>query len=141
MSGASVQAWEIAAESLGLPTSPRVRPNPALWIWYAFWGPLPERYSTWVLYDGTCSTWVLRYLARVLAAAAVPVTLIAVLLPAPGEVRAWTAFAAGACAVMFTVVWINESTESRLARAGWGWDVGPALRSKRDEIVQRLREW
>jgi len=141
MSRHSVQAWEIAAEALGLPTGPRRRPNPLLWLWYALWGPLPEKYAIWVLYDGTCSTWVLRYLARVLTAAALPVTAIAVFLPAAGEIRGWTAFTAGACALLFTVVWINESTEYRLARAGFGWDVGPALRAKRDEMAQRLRNW
>ena len=64
----SARAWEIAAEALGLPAGPRVRPNPLLWIWYAHWGRLPERHSVWVLYDTTCSTWVLRYFARILTA-------------------------------------------------------------------------
>lgn len=141
MSGQSVRAWEIAADALGLPSSPRRRPGPLRWLWYAFWGPLPDRYAVWVLYDATCATWVLRYAARVLTAAAVPVAAIAVFLPAPGEVRGWTAFAAGSCAVLFTGVWINESTEHRLARAGWAWEVGPALRAKRAEMAQRLRQW
>jgi len=141
MSARSVRAWEIAAESLELPTGPRRRPNPLLWLWYAYWGPLPARHAAWVLYDATCSTWVLRYLARVVAALTLPVAAIVIFLPAKGDVRGWTAFTAGACAFLFTAIWINESTEYRLARAGYGWDVGPALRAKRDEIAQRLRNW
>jgi hypothetical protein len=52
-----------------------------------------------------------------------------------------TAFVAGACALLFTAPWINESTEHRLVQAGYDWRSGPALRAKRDEIAQRLRNW
>lgn len=141
MSTRSVRAWEVAAESLELPSVPRLRPNPLLWMWYAYWGPLPERHAVWVLYDATCSTWVLRYLARVVAALVPPVAAILIFLPAEGEIRAWTAFMAGSCALLFTGIWINESMEYRLVRAGYHWEVGPALRAKRDEMARRLREW
>ncbi|MDT4905896.1 MAG: hypothetical protein QOH52_3912 [Pseudonocardiales bacterium] len=141
MRARSSKAWEIAAESLGLAVTPRVRPNPALWLWYAYWGPLPRRHAIWVLYDTTCSSWVARHLARLVAAAALPVALIAIFLPAPPQLRALTAFVAGACALLFTAPWINESTEHRLVQAGYDWRSGPALRAKRDEIAQRLRNW
>lgn len=141
MSARSVKAWEIAAESFGLAVAPRVRPNPLLWIWYAYWGPLPRRYAIWVLFDATSSSWVARYFARILVAAALPVAAIAIFLPAEPQIRASTAFVAGTCAVLFTAPWINESTDRRLVQAGYDWDVGPALRAKRDEIAQRLRNW
>lgn len=141
MSARSVTAWEVAAEALGLESGPRVRPNPVLWVWYAYWGPLPPRHGIWVLYDVTCSTWVLRHLARILAAATPPVAAIALFLPAPGQIRGLTAFVTGAYAVLFTAVWINESTEHRLTRAGYDWGVGEQLRAKRAEIAQRMREW
>jgi hypothetical protein len=137
----SVEAWEIAAESLGLPTGPRVRPNPLQWIWYAFWGPLPRRYAIWVLYDTTCSTWVLRYFARIFTALAAPVTAIALFLPGGADARAWTSVMAGAGALLFTSVWINESTEHRLVRAGFDWGLASPLRSKRNEMASRLRHW
>jgi hypothetical protein len=137
----STEAWEIAAESLDLAAGPRIRPNPLHWFWYALWGPLPPRHQAWVLYDSTCSTWVLRHFARILAAAALPVAAIAIFLPAPGGLRALTAFVAGSCAVLFTATWINEATEHRLVRAGYAWGTGPELRARRDEFAQRLRRW
>jgi hypothetical protein len=141
VSARSVKAWEIAAESFGLAVTPRVRPNPVLWLWYAYSGPLPRRHAIWVLYDATCSSWVARHIARILAAAALPIAAIAIFLPGAPKVRASTAFVAGACAVLFTAVWINESTEHRLVQAGYEWALGSALRVKRDEIAQRLRSW
>jgi len=141
MSARSVEAWEIAAESLGLVTAPRIRPNPVLWFWYVYWGPLPRRHAIWVLYDATCSTWIVRHVLRLLVATSLPVAAIAIFLPADGHVRAWTAFGAGICALFLTVPWINESTEYRVVKAGYDWRVVSALRAKRDEIAQRLRAW
>jgi hypothetical protein len=141
VSARSVKAWEIAAESFDLAVAPRIRPNPVQWLWYAYWGPLPGRHAIWVLYDATCSWWVVRYFVRIFAAAALPTAAIAIFLPAPGQVRASTAFVAGACAVLFTATWINESVEHRLVQAGYEWGLGSALRVKRDEIAQRLRNW
>ncbi len=137
----SRMVWEIAAESLGLATSPRVRPNPVLWCWFAYWGPLPQRYSIWVLYDVTSSLWVVRHLARIVAAALPPVVAVAVLFPGPLHLRVLTALVAGGCAVLFTATWINESTEHRLIQAGYDWGVGTALRSKRHEVSHTLRRW
>ena len=141
VSARSVRAWEIAAESLDVVPAPRVRPNPALWLWYAYWGRLPARHSIWVLYDTTCSTWVARHLARIVAAAATRIAAIAIFLPASGPVRALTACVTGAWAVLYTAVWINESTEHRLIQAGYDWPLASALRARRSEIAERLRNW
>lgn len=141
MSARSVQAWEIAADSLGLPTAPRIRPDPLRWLWYAYWGPLPARYSIWILYDATTSTWVARHLARIVTAAAPFVAAIAVFLPAGPGIRGLTAAVAGLWAVLFTGVWINESTEHRLVRAGYHWEVATQLRARRRDIAERLRNW
>ena len=91
--------------------------------------------------DTTCSTWVLRYFALILAAVSLPVAAVAIFLPAEGSVRAWTAVTAGLCAVLFTSVWINESTDHRLVQAGYDWSTGPDLRAKRAEIAQVLHGW
>ncbi len=40
------------------------RPNPVLWVWYAFGGRLPPRYRDWVLRDATARTWLLRAVLR-----------------------------------------------------------------------------
>ncbi|SHG48309.1 hypothetical protein SAMN05443575_2066 [Jatrophihabitans endophyticus] len=124
--------------------SPRPRPGPLRWLLYAFWVPLPERYRRWVLHDATCSTWVLRHIARTLVAVAVPVTLVAVFLPANGGIRALTAFVAGACAALFVTMYINEATDHRLLQAGYPWGTGERVRAERaevDEFNARVRRW
>jgi hypothetical protein len=128
--------WEEAVRSLGIDPTPRVRPNPGQWLWYAFWGRLPDRHRIWVLYDATCSTWIVRHVVRLLTIAVLPVAAVALFLPAPVHVRLLTAFVAGAGAFLFTVVWINEATEHRLVRAGWRWDTGRVVRERRAMIAQ-----
>lgn len=141
VSARSAEAWEIAAESLELAAAPRIRPNPVLWLWYAYWGRLPPRHDIWVLFDTTCASWVVRHLARIVAAAALPVAAIVIFLPGAPQLRALTAVVAGGCALLFTATWINESTEHRLVQAGYAWRVGSELRAKRAEIAQQLRNW
>jgi|1186.fasta_scaffold280631_1 hypothetical protein len=130
------EVWEEAVRSLGIDPTPRPRPNPARWLWYAFWGPLPNRYRTWVLYDATCTTWILRHFARLLTVAVVPMAAVALLLPGPLHVRLLTAFVAGAGAFLFTAVWVNEATDHRLIQAGWRWGTGPAVRERRAVIAE-----
>lgn len=130
------EAWEEAVRSFGIDPTQRVRPNPAQWLWYAFWGPLPDRYRIWVLYDATCSTWVFRHLARILAVAVLPVTAVALFLPAPLQVRLLIALVAGSGACLFTAVWLYESTEYRLMRAGWRDGLGDEVRQRRSVIAR-----
>jgi hypothetical protein len=99
---------------------------------------LPERHSGWVLYDTTCSTWVLRHFLRILTVEALPVLAIVLFLPAPAGLKALTAFVTGATAFLLTAVWVNESSDHRLEQAGWRWGIGPELRERRAEIAQRL---
>jgi hypothetical protein len=40
------------------------RPNPLMWLWYAFGGKLPDSYREWVLHDATAPTWLLRHVIR-----------------------------------------------------------------------------
>jgi hypothetical protein len=130
--------WEEAVRSLGIEPGPIVRPHPARWLCYAAWGPVPERNRGWVLYDATCSTWVLRHFVRILAVEALPIAAILVFLPAPLGLRGLTAFVTGATAFFLTAVWVNEGTEHRLARAGWRWGIGPDVRERRAEMAQRI---
>lgn len=128
------QTWETAAASLGLAVGPRRRPNPLLWIWYAFWGRLPARFAPWVLYDTTSITWVLRHIARIVVAMTVPTLLILFLLPGEMSLRGMTAGITAACALLFTVCWINESTEHRLLQAGYDWGTGEKVRARRSDL-------
>jgi Family of unknown function (DUF5313) len=81
----SDEAWYAAARALDVPAELRelVRPAPPRWLWYAFWGRLPERHAGWVLHDNTCSTWVLRHVVRMLVVLILPVVALLLLLPAP----------------------------------------------------------
>jgi hypothetical protein len=67
----------------------------------------------------------------------VPMAAVVVFLPGPLHLRLLTALVAGAGAFLFTVVWVNEATESRLVRAGWGSGTGEQVRERRSLI----REW
>jgi hypothetical protein len=135
----STRAWEEAVRSLGMEPGPRVRPSPPRWLWYALWGPLPDKHRLWVLYDTTCSMWVLRHILRILAIVVVPVAAIAIWLPTTAGIRALTATVTGLCAVLLTVTWINEGTEHRLAQAGFAWGIGPQVRERRSHLAQRRR--
>jgi hypothetical protein len=132
-----MRAWREAAGSLGLEPGPLHRPGPVRWLRYAFWGRLPERQAAWVLFDATCSTWVLRHVARLVTVAAAPVAAVIVFLPGPLSARVLTAVVAGLGGFLFAVVWVNEATEQRLTRAGWRTGLGPELRQRRSD----LQDW
>lgn len=133
---ARVRAWAEAARSLGLDPSARARPDPLRWLYYAFWGPLPDQFRTWVLYDGTCSTWVLRHVSRLLTVAVLPVVAVIVFVPGPLHLRVLTSLVAFLGGFLFTVVWVNEATDLRLVRAGWPPDIGPELRQRRSDLAE-----
>lgn len=136
---ASTRAWEEAVRSVGIDPGSRERPSPLRWVWYALWGALPDEQRTWVLYDTTCSTWVLRHILRVVAIVALPVTAIAVWLPTNAGIRGLTAAVTGLCAVLLVVMWVNEGTEHRLVQAGYPWGIGPQIRERRSHVAQRMR--
>lgn len=116
--------------------APRPRPGPLRWLLYALWFPLPERYREWVLFDCTCCTWVLRHLARTLVIAVPPIAAIVLFLPASAGLRGLTAFVAGACAILFVTLYVNEATEHRLGQAGYPWGTGERLRGQRSEVAE-----
>lgn len=130
------RAWDEAARSLGVDPQLRRRPDPIHWLSYAFWLPLPDRFRTWVLYDGTCRTWAARHIVRLLTVAVLPIVAVVVLLPGPLGLRVLTAVVATSGSLLFTVVWVNESTDWRLGRAGWRDGIGPELRTRRVELAE-----
>lgn len=115
----------------------RRRPGPIRWLWYAFGGGLPPAYSDWVLHDTTSRTWIVRHLIRSLVLLAIPVVLVAVLLPAPMGVRLLISITAGLCGLLFTIVHIIETTERRLIRAGFPAGTAEATRHQRSVDAQR----
>lgn len=138
MSTVAVQAWEQAVRTAGMEPPARHRPNPLLWLKYAAWGPLPDRYRGWVLFDTTSRTWILRHFARVIVLVVPPLTALALLLPTSGSIRALTCLTTGLCAVMFPSLYINEATDHRLNQAGWPPALGPRIRQMRAVTDQRF---
>jgi hypothetical protein len=117
--------------------SARTRPGVFRWLWYAFGGSLPARYSTWVLHDTTSRTWVVRHTVRSLVLLTGPVAAVLLFLPTGTGLRVLTAVTAGGCGLMFTMVHIIETTERRLIRAGYPPGTAEATRHQRSIDTQR----
>jgi Family of unknown function (DUF5313) len=119
-----------AGGSIAPPAGPVHRPGPLRWLWYAFGGPLPDRFSTWVYRDTTSRTWVLRHLARVAAQLAVPVGLVLVLLPGAFWIRGMAALGGVLLALFFALGYMPETVEHRLVRAGYPSGTATAARDR-----------
>lgn len=105
------------------------RPNPALWLWYAYGGRLPDRYHDWVSSDTTSPKWMVRHLIRIVVQAMPVLVLAFVLLDLFTPVPAW-AIAAPLLIGMLMVLFFTIGTARdlvlvRLARHGFPPDVIP----------------
>jgi len=116
---------------------PKPRPNPALWLWYAFGGRLPDKYRNWVLHDVTCRTWVLRHLGRSL----VQVTpgLLFLLLPGPLWISALAIFGGVLLALLYSVAYMEHTTEHRLHKHGFPLGTGKATREEAQAQARAAR--
>ena len=106
-----------------------VRPNPALWLWYAYGGRLPDRYRDWVRHDATASTWLPRHLVRIVVEA-LPVLVVAfVLLRLFTPVPVWgivgVLVVGLLMALFFTIGTARDLVTVRLAKHGFPPDVQP----------------
>ena len=118
---------------------PIVRPAPHRWIWYAFGGRLPERNRGWVLRDTTIGTWWLRHIGRMLVQLAVPMALIAGLLPAPWPLRLACTLGGVFLALIFSLAYMSETTEHRVVKAGYPSGMAQAAR-ERVGLVRQQRD-
>jgi hypothetical protein len=115
----------------------RPRPNPLQWIWYALGGGLPRRLSPWVLADTTGRRWVWRHLARA-AVQVLPLVLICVfVVPVPLAYRISAAAGGVVLAMLFSLAYMTETVEHRVAKAGYPAGTAARLRAERVER-QRL---
>ena len=117
-------------------TRGRVRPGPVRWIWYALGGGLQPRHSTWVLYDTTCGTWVLRYVARVTVQISWLIAAVLIFIPAPLNVRVLTAVGTGLPSILFALFFAVPGNEHRLAKAGYRPGIGEQIRTERSLRAQ-----
>jgi drug/metabolite transporter superfamily protein YnfA len=114
-------------------TQGRRRPTPWQWVWYAFGGGLPHDLAPWVLADTTTRTWWLRHLAR---AAVQMLPLVAICLfavPVPFGYRASAAFGGLFIGLIFSMAFMTETTEHRVAKAGYPAGTAAEVREERAE--------
>ncbi|RZS36584.1 hypothetical protein EV193_107265 [Herbihabitans rhizosphaerae] len=111
------------------------RPDPVRWLWYQYAGTLPPRYREWVLFDGTCRTWLARvFLRGFVQIAPVLGALLAILVLIGG---AWP-IALGSVllgllvSLRFTAAYAVESVDHRLAKNGYPQGHGTAVRRALD---------
>jgi hypothetical protein len=121
------------------------RPPPHRWVWYALGGGLPERNRGWVLRDTTTRTWWLRHVLRAGVQLAVPVALVLLLVPGPFWIRGMAALGGVLLGLIFSLAYMNETTENRVVRAGFPAGTASALREeagvrRQDRESERRRE-
>jgi hypothetical protein len=120
-------------------TEPLVRPAPHRWLWYALGGGLPARHRGWVVHDTTTSTWWLRHIARSFVQMSIPITLVMTLLPAPLGLRLAAAGGGIFLAMIYSLAYMNETTENRVVKAGYPAGTAQAMRD-RDGLARQRRE-
>ena len=117
----------------GVRTQQRRRPTPWQWVWYAFGGGLPRDLSPWVLADTTGRRWWLRHLARVVVQVLPLVVACLCVVAVPLSYRIGAAAGGVVIAVLYSVAFMTETTEHRVAKAGYPVGTAAQLREERAE--------
>ena len=107
------------------------RPGPLQWIRYAFGAALPPQYWDWVFADTTGPTWGFRHLLRALLQMT-PIALpLLVFVPGPFWIRGLAVLGGVLMGVLFSLAYMDETTEHRLVKAGFPAGTGHAERERR----------
>jgi hypothetical protein len=109
------------------------RPNPVQWIWYALGGGLPRRLSPGVLADTTGRTWILRHLLRAVVQLSPVLALCVLAVPVPLAYRLSAAVGGLFLGLMFSIAFMTETIEHRVAKAGYPPGTAARLRAERAE--------
>jgi hypothetical protein len=117
----------------------RQRPNPAQWVWYALGGGLPRELSPWVLADTTGRTWIWRHLARAVVQLLPVLVLCLVAVPVPLAYRLSAAAGGLLLGMMFSIAFMTETIEHRVAKAGFPPGTAGRLRAERAERARAER--
>lgn len=113
------------------------RPSALQWIRYVYTGSVPSKNSSWVLYDATCPTWLLRHAVRYLVLVAPVIAAVVLFLPVDLAGRISAAFAAGASVLIGFMAFATESIERRVEKAGYPYGLAGHLREQRAIEAQR----
>jgi hypothetical protein len=109
------------------------RPGPLQWVWYALGGGLPRDLSPWVLADTTGRTWIVRHLVRAVVQMVPVVALCLFAVPVPLAYRVSAAAGGLLLGLMFSIAFMTETIEHRVAKAGYPPGTAARLRAERAE--------
>ncbi len=110
-------------------------PSVLQWLRYALGGGLPRALSAWVLSDTTRPGWVRRHVARSLVQLSPLVVACLVVVPVPLVYRLTAALGGLLVGLMYSLAFIVETTEHRVAKAGY--PAGTAARLREERAEQR----
>jgi hypothetical protein len=116
------------------------RPTVLQWIWYAYGGGLPRELAPWVLHDTTTRTWVLRHLARAVVQLTPFIAVCLAAIPVQFGYRLSAAAGGLLLALMFSVAYMTETTEHRVAKAGFEAGTAAQVREERAEQARQERQ-
>lgn len=114
-----------------------IRPSLLQWLRYQYTGTAPRKNATWVLFDATCRTWVLRHVVRYLFMIGPFVVGVMVFLPTTMVIRTESCLAAGLSIGLGYMCFTSESIEARIEKAGYPRGLAAQLRHQRSEEAQR----
>jgi membrane associated rhomboid family serine protease len=95
-------------------------------------GRLAPRYHAWAFRDLTCRTWPIRHLARLLVLAVPVAALLVVVLPGEMSVRVTAAVTGMVIGVLYSFVFLHDSTDRRAVKLGYPSGAAEAARQRRD---------
>src|SRR5918998_6814263 len=109
------------------------RPTPLQWVRYALGGRLPRELSAWVLADTTEPGWWRRHLTRAVVQLLPVLVLCVAVVPVPLVYRLSAAAGGVLMGLMFSLAFMVETTEHRVAKAGYPAGTAARLRAERAE--------
>lgn len=120
-------------------TRQRRRPTVLQWLWYAYGGGLPRELAQWVLHDTTARTWVLRHLSRAVVQLLPVLVVCLVAVPVSFGYRISAAGGGLLLALTFSLAYMTETTEHRVAKAGFRPGTAARIREERAEQARLER--
>jgi hypothetical protein len=115
------------------------RPTSLQWLRYAFGGGLPRALAPWVLSDTTRRGWVRRHVVRSLVQLSPLVVLCLVVVPVGIGYRLTAAVGGLMVGLMYSLAFMVETTEHRVAKAGYPAGTAAQLREERTEQARAAR--
>ena len=109
------------------------RPTPLQWVRYALGGRLPRELSPWVLADTTEPGWVRRHLTRAVVQLLPVLVLCVTVVPVPLVYRLSAAGGGLLMGLIFSLAFMVETTEHRVAKAGYPPGTAARVRAERSE--------